>query len=78
MKNIMFKRTYGLTMDEKYRVGQMSGKIMTGILEGRSDDTIGDSIGLPGFAVENNIDEMLYTLRRRVGLKRYLKILFMR
>lgn len=78
MKKTMFKRTYELTMDEKYRVGQMSGKIMTGILEGRSDDTIGDGIGLPGFAVENNIDEMLYTLYKRVGLRRYLKILFMK
>lgn len=75
MKTI-FKRTSLLTNDEKKKVSDMTGKIMLHILEGRNIRYMSEKLNLHPFEIEYNIDEALYTLRRQVGLKRYLKILF--
>lgn len=74
--NTIFKHTYLLTDEEKKQVSEMTGKIMLWILEGRSIGYMSDKLNLMPWQIECNIDEIMYTLRRRVGLKRFLKILF--
>lgn len=71
-----FKRTFMLTEEEKRKVGEMTGKIMQYILEGRSKVYMAEQLGLDIWQVERNIDETLYTLRKQVGRWRYLKLLF--
>ena len=71
-----FKRTFALTDEEKLKVSEMSGKIMLYILEGRSIGYMSEKLNLPPWQIEANIDEMLYTLRKQVGKRRFLKTLF--
>ena len=71
-----FKHTFLLTEEEKKRVSEMTGKIMLWILEGRSIGYMSEKLNLAPWQIEYNIDEALYTLRRRVGVKRFLRILF--
>ena len=74
----MFKRTFGLTEEEKHKVSDMCGDIMLWMLEGRSIGYMSETLNLPPWQVEANIDEMLYTLRKQVGKRRFLKILFIK
>lgn len=74
----MFKRTFGLTEEEKHKVSDMCGDIMLWTLEGRSIGYMSEKLNLPPWQVEANIDEMLYTLRKQVGKRRFLKILFIK
>lgn len=77
MKTI-FKHTYLLTDEEKRQVSEMTGKIMLWILEGRSIGYMSKKLNLSPQQIEQNIDAMLYTLRRKVGAKRFLRILLWR
>ncbi len=61
---------------EKFK--EMTGKIMLNILEGNHMGKISDDVNLPPWEIEHNIYLMLHTLKCHVGLKRYLKILFMK
>lgn len=72
----MFKRTCELTEKEKRNVSEMVGKMMLWILEGRSIGYMSEKLKLEPQQIESNIDETLYVLRRRVGIRRYLRILF--
>lgn len=74
----MFKQTFLLTEKEKRQVSEMCGKIIYHILEGNHMGRIVDDLNLPPWKIEHNIDEMLYILKKQVGWKRYLKILFMK
>lgn len=74
----MFKRTFLLTNEEKRKVAEMNAKIWYWILEGRSTGYMAEKLNLHPWQVEHNIEESLYVLRKQVGLKRYLKILFMK
>lgn len=74
----MFKETFLLTDEEKRKVSEMCGKIMLWILEGRSIGYMSMELRIPPWQVKRNVDEMLYTLRKEVGIKHYLKILFMK
>lgn len=49
---------------------------MLWILNGESIGYMADKLKLHPSQVEYNIDEMLYVLRRQVGKRRYLKMLF--
>lgn len=71
-----FKRTFCLTEEEKQKVSEMTGKIMLWLLEGRHIGYMSENLNLPPWAIEANIDETLYTLRKHVGKWRYLKMLF--
>lgn len=73
-----FKHTFLLTDEEKKQVSEMDGKIMLWILEGRSLVYMAEKLHLQPWQVVQNVDEMLYTLKRQIGWKRYLKILFWR
>ena len=74
----MFKRTFRLTEEEKHKVSDMCGDIMLWMLEGRSIGYMSEKLNLPPWQVEANIDEMLYTLRKQVGKRRFLKTLFIK
>lgn len=74
----MFKRTFMLTDEDKRKVSEMMGKMMLYILEGRSKVYMAEQLKLDIWQVDYNIDETLYTLRKQVGIWRYLKILFMK
>lgn len=73
-----FRTTDLLTGREKQKISEMSGTIMFGILEGRSDTYIADTLGLSTQELNHNIDEVLYTLKNRVGIWRYIKMLFIK
>lgn len=72
----MFKRTFMLTADEKRKVADMSGKLMLWMLEGRSIGYMSDNLKLAPWQIEATINEMLYVLRKQVGIKRFIKTLF--
>lgn len=70
-----FKPTRLLTDEEKKQVSEMSGKLVTWISEGRPTDYMAKQLHLNPLQVEQNINEMMYTLKKRVGFKRFLGIL---
>lgn len=72
----MFKRTFMLTPEEKVKVGEMHGKILQWILEGRSIIYMSEKLHLSTSEIEHNIDEDLYTLMKHVGKWRFFKTLF--
>ncbi len=71
-----FVHNFMLTEDDKRQVSEMSGKIMLWILEGRDIGYMSKNLNLPPWQIEYNIDEMLYDLRKHVGLKRFIKTIF--
>lgn len=71
-----FKHDFLLTEEEKKQVSEMTGKTMLWILEGRSDDYMSKNLKMSPWQIQYNIDETLYTLKRYVGLRRFIKILF--
>lgn len=74
----MFKPTLAMTDEEWQQVSEMCGKIMLGILRCDPDYKIAKDLNLDSWQLNHNVDEMLYDLKKRVGWKRYLKILFMK
>ena len=74
----MFKHTFLLTDEEKEQVSEMTGKIMLQMLEGRSIAYMSEKLNLQPWQIVYNIEETLYILKRQVGIRRYLKILFTR
>ena len=73
-----FKPTRLLTDEEKKEVSEMSGKLVTWMLEGRSTKYMAKQLHLSPRQVEHNINETIYTLKKRVGFKRFLGILLWR
>lgn len=74
----MFKRFFEMTKEEREQLADMVGKITLWIEEGRSTGYMSEKLNLHPKMVEDNIDEMIYILRKRVGRKRFLKIFFMK
>jgi len=73
----MFVRTIDLTDEDMKKVSKLSGRIMAWCIEGRSTAYMAEHfVDLQPWQIEHNIDEMLYELRKHVGLWRYIKILF--
>ena len=72
----MFVKTILLTDEQKKKVSEMDGKIILWILEGRSVGYMSDKLNLPPWQIQANIDEMLYILKKQVGIKRFIKALF--
>lgn len=72
----MFVNTYLLTEKQKQQVGEISGKTIQMILEGRSLYYMAEQLKLEPWEVVQNMDEMLYTLKKQVGWKRYLRNFF--
>lgn len=74
----MFVPTFMLTDEDKRVISDNTGKLMLGIFENRTTDYMAEQMNISPEELEWNIDETLYTFRKRVGLWRYLKILFIR
>lgn len=72
----MKKTVFKMTEDEKRRLVDMSGSIILWLSEGRSIAYIGDKLNLKPSQVEHNIEEILYTIKKHVGIRRFIKILF--
>lgn len=62
--------------EDKRKVSEMCGKMMLWILEGQSIGYMSEKLDLPPWQIEANMDEMLYTLRKQVGIRRFLRTLF--
>lgn len=63
---------------EKQKFTEMSGKMMLWMCEKRSIRYMSDKLNLHPDQIEHNIDEMLYTLYKQVGIKRFIKTLFIK
>ena len=72
----MFKRLCEMTDEDRVKVGEMSGKLIQWMLEGRSIGYMSEKLNLHPKQVEYNIEETLYTLKCQVGKWRYIKMLF--
>lgn len=70
-----FKQTFLLNNEEKKQVSEMSGKIILWILEGRDIGYMSEKLHLSPQQIESNINEMLFTLKKHVGKRRFFKIL---
>lgn len=74
----MFVENYLLNEEQKKQIGEMCAKIIRWSLEGRSRYYMAEQLKMHPQELAYNIDEMLYVLRNEVGIRRYLKILFMK
>lgn len=70
-----FKQTFLLNNEEKKQVSEMSGKIILWILEGRDIGYMSEKLHLNPQQIESNINEMMFTLKKHVGKRRFFKIL---
>ena len=80
MLKSMLVRAFEIQDDVKKseRFKEMTGTLMLDVLRGDHMGKMSNDVNLPPLEVEHNINLMLYTLKRYVGWKRYLKILFMK
>lgn len=65
-----------MSEEDKKRFVNTIGITVLCLAEGKGDFQIADELKLPLHAVEHNIDELVYTLRKTLGWKRFLKALF--
>lgn len=73
-----FVKKNDLTDKEKQQISDMTGKIMLWILNGKSIAYMAEQLRLTEQELIYNIEEDLYELRKLIGSKRYLKMLFVR
>ena len=74
----MQKRVYQMNEEEKKRFVDVVGRMVLYIEEQRSLYDMANKLNLYSWQVNNNIDELLYQLRKYLGWKRYIKALFIR
>lgn len=72
------KQVCNMTDEEKQKLVDACGSIILWTEEARSIGYMCDNLNLLPWQIEANINEMLYVLRKRIGIRRYLKILFMK
>ena len=72
----MRKRVHQMNEEEKKRFVDMVGRTVLYIEEQRSLYDMANKLNLYSWQVNNNIDELLYLLRKHLGWKRYIKALF--
>lgn len=73
-----FVKKNDLTDKEKQQISDITGKIMLWILNGKSIAYMAEQLRLTEQELIYNIEENLYELRKLIGSKRYLKMLFVR
>ena len=73
---VVFIPNKNLTKEDMNQIETMDGKIMRWILEKRSIRYMAEKLKMEPKHVEENIDEMLYQLRKQVGNWRYFKLMF--
>ena len=74
----MKKTVLQMTADEKKRHVEVVGTTVQMVEEGRGTWQIAEKLNLHPYQVEENIDEILYILRKRLGLKRFIKSIFIK
>lgn len=77
----MFKTRWEIidgSEDLKEKFVKTNGSILLWILEKRSMDYMSENSGLSPYEIENNISMILYELLHQVGIKRFLKTLFIK
>ena len=77
----MFKTRWEIidgSEDLKEKFVKTNGLILLWILEKRSMDYMSENSGLSPYEIENNISMILYELLHQVGIKRFLKTLFIK
>lgn len=72
----MFKSLKDMTENERQELSTMNGNTILWLEEGCDIQNISEKLELEPCQVEHNIDEILYVIRKRLGLKRYIKTLF--
>ena len=74
----MFKKTFMLNEKDKKQVSEMSGKILIliWIMKGQHIGYMSEQLKMHPYQINHNIDETLYILRKQVGWRRYLRVLF--
>ena len=65
-----------MTEEEKKKFVNTIGVTVLGLSEGKSSYQIAKELKLPTWQVDHNIDELIYTLRKTVGMKRFTKAMF--
>lgn len=75
-KNV--KHGYEVIYEHREEISKLSGKLMLWIIEGRNTAYMAEQLNLSVGQVETDIDEMIYTLRKRVGNKRFIKNLLLK
>lgn len=75
---MLFKSVQNMTEDEKRTFVNTMGITTLCLAEGKCSYQIAKELKLDTHAVDHNIDEMLYTLRKSLGWKRYIKALFIK
>lgn len=72
----MLKQIFEMTEEEKKKFVNTTGVIMLCVAERKCLYQIAEELKLEAWEVDHNINEMLYTLRKNLGWKRYIKALF--
>lgn len=74
---MLFNR-FNMTEKDKNRFVEVNGKILLGLEMRDSICDIAKNVDLNPEQVYHNIDEMLFIIRKRVGWKRYITMLFVK
>jgi hypothetical protein len=76
LMSVMFKKTFMLNEEDKKKLSEMSGKILIWAMEGRHTAYMAEQLNMSPHHVSHNIYETLYVLKKYVGWRRYLRVLF--
>lgn len=74
----MIRHFNTMTKEEKERLVRMNGEILLCLEERRPVCYMAERLNLEPWQVEHNIDEILYVMLKSLGVRRYLKALFMK
>lgn len=75
---MLFKLVHDMTEDEKKKFVNTVGIIVLCLAEGKASFQIAEELKFDTYQVDHNIDEILYTIRKSLGWKRYIKALFIK
>ena len=74
----LYFEVINMTEDVKKKFVNTTGIISLCIAERKSTDQMASELKLDTMIVDRNIDDMLYTFRKNLGWRRYLKALFIK
>lgn len=69
---------YKMTEEEKKKFVNTIGITVLGLSEGKCSYHIAKELKMNPHQVNHNIDELIYTLRKTLGWKRFIKAMFMK
>lgn len=74
----MKKTTAEMILEEREKLAEIHGTTLVMLEQGYSDRQIADKLGLEDWQVRWNIDEILWIIRKRIGLRRFIESIFIR